>query len=185
MLGILGIVILFLLYLLVSVFGIGTKDKCIVIDDVNVNKVPDVHNIQNSISKITDGLYISNYYCSLNYDHLKKLGIRQILSVGKELPNHKTDLRTKHIDLDDTPTEDIAIYFNETYAFIDAAPTLVHCFAGISRSVTVSTAYLMRKYRMSVDSALQKIRKTRPIVRPNSGFMRQLKEYENKLNTSR
>ena len=45
----------------------------------------------------------------------------------------------------------------------------VHCFAGISRSGMVVTAYLMSEHHWSRDQALAFVRSKRPITKPNSG----------------
>lgn len=49
---------------------------------------------------------------------------------------------------------------------------------GISRSATVTCAYLMRKYKIGVREALDRIKAQRSCVQPNSGFMFQLELYE-------
>lgn len=51
---------------------------------------------------------------------------------------------------------------------------LIHCHAGISRSVTIAAAYLMQKKRQDVEEALQLIKRARPIAQPNEGFLAQL-----------
>lgn len=56
--------------------------------------------------------------------------------------------------------------------------TLVHCYAGMSRSATVVLAYLMSRYKWSLDKSINFLRKKRPIVNPNQGFMKFLKEFE-------
>ena len=56
-----------------------------------------------------------------------------------------------------------------------AARVLVHCLAGVSRSATAVLAYLLfSKRASSVHEALDLVRKVRPVVYPNDGFMRQL-----------
>jgi protein-tyrosine phosphatase len=61
----------------------------------------------------------------------------------------------------------------------DDKKIIVHCMAGISRSVSLVLSYLMYKYKMSYEKALATVRKNRPIANPNEGFMRQLrKKYE-------
>lgn len=57
-------------------------------------------------------------------------------------------------------------------------PTFVHCFAGISRSGMVVTAYLMKKNNWTRDEALAFVRKSRPEARPNPAFMELLLEWE-------
>jgi hypothetical protein len=133
-----------------------------------------------TINPVIEGeLYISNYSASKQYDILKSLGIKQILSVGKELPEHKSpDFKTLHIRIDDSPYENIYKYFEITNNFIKQGPTLVHCYAGISRSASIVIAYLMKEKKMSLNQAVEHLRKTRLVINPNAGFMQQLKDYE-------
>lgn len=138
-----------------------------------------------TITKITENLYLSDYYSSLEYDKLHELGIKQILTIGKELPPHKANyFKRKHIYLSDISCENISKYFNETYDFIEHDVTLVHCFAGISRSSTIVIAYLMKKYRMTYDQAYTYVKNKRPIIMPNNGFINQLLHYEEDLYNS-
>eukprot|EP00042_Codosiga_hollandica_P037269 m.291546 g.291546 ORF g.291546 m.291546 type:complete len:90 (-) comp55099_c0_seq3:50-319(-) len=67
--------------------------------------------------------------------------------------------------------------------FIEEAVTarsavLVHCNAGVSRSVTVVLAYLMRKQGFALDDALALVKDKRPCAQPNSGFLAQLRKLE-------
>lgn len=57
----------------------------------------------------------------------------------------------------------------------------VHCHAGVSRSSTLVLAYLMQEEDIPLQQALSLLRLKRPIVCPNPGFMRQLKEFEQVL----
>jgi len=84
-----------------------------------------------------------------------------------------------YLPLDDHPGEDISKYFDRASEFLRyyqdrGVPILVHCMAGMSRSATLLANYLMRKYKINAFTALDLIKKRRPIVRPNSGFIRQL-----------
>jgi len=47
----------------------------------------------------------------------------------------------------------------------------------MSRSVTLVEAYLMRKYSMTCEDALQYIRERRPQIMPNEGFIKKLQNY--------
>ena len=58
---------------------------------------------------------------------------------------------------------------------------LIHCMAGISRSVTVTIAYLMSRFRMPMQSAYQFVKDKRPAISPNLNFMGQLVEFEREL----
>lgn len=55
---------------------------------------------------------------------------------------------------------------------------LVHCQAGISRSVTFVAAYLIRYLAMTRDDALQWVLQARCIACPNDGFFKKLKLYQ-------
>ena len=83
-------------------------------------------------------------------------------------------------DIDSSP---IHKYFDDTYIFIkknlDKGNTVwVHCYAGISRSPTIVIAYIMREFRMIYEEAFELVKKYRPIIKPNDGFVQQLKTFQ-------
>ena len=55
---------------------------------------------------------------------------------------------------------------------------LVHCQMGISRSTSCVIAYMIKYMGFTTMSALEFIRKKRPQVMPNIGFLQQLTNYE-------
>lgn len=57
---------------------------------------------------------------------------------------------------------------------------LIHCWAGISRSSTMLSAYLIRYFLFSARGAISYILRFRPVIRPNSGFVSQLQMYAEK-----
>jgi protein-tyrosine phosphatase len=95
-----------------------------------------------------------------------------------------TDFTYLKLDgLTDNTTTSLASHLLRALPWIDDAVTnagrvLVHCAAGSSRSGAVLVAYLMWSHHMSVESALAYVRKNRPIINPNPGFMTQLQEFE-------
>jgi len=86
----------------------------------------------------------------------------------------------------DSERNPINTIFQESFDFIDESLNnnkgiLVHCNHGMSRSVTVVVAYLMKKFRVGYKKALEYVKEQRPLARPNQGFINQLMDYEDDL----
>ncbi|KAM0940975.1 putative phosphoric monoester hydrolase [Dioscorea sansibarensis] len=83
----------------------------------------------------------------------------------------------------DTEDEDLLDYLEVCLDFIhenrEKGSVLVHCFAGVSRSAAVITAYLMRTEQRSLEDALESLRESCEFICPNDGFLEQLKMFEN------
>ncbi|KAL8128757.1 hypothetical protein V2J09_017912 [Rumex salicifolius] len=137
--------------------------------------------------QIEEGLFLGSAAAGLNMVELKKLNITHILTMAASLPPAYPDEFTyKVVRVVDTEDTNLAQYFDECFDFIDEAKrmgggVLVHCFVGRSRSVTIVVAYLMKKHGMTLIEAHQHVRSKRPKAAPNSGFMKQLVEFEKSL----
>ncbi|TWW58285.1 Dual specificity protein phosphatase 22-B [Takifugu flavidus] len=75
-------------------------------------------------------------------------------------------------------------YFRDSIMFIHESRLkgegcLVHCVAGVSRSVTLVVAYIMTVTGRGWVESLAAVRSARPCAGPNLGFLRQLEEFEN------
>ena len=165
-------------------------NKCKCCSDKNVAVIeagyPYCNNCYSGILRLSiilpNHIYLSDYYTAQNYPLLEMYGIKQILTIGKELSNHTTDkFKTMYISIDDSPKENISQHFYNAHAFINRAPTLVHCYAGVSRSVSLVVSYLMRFLNMTRDEAIIYCKQRRPHINPNYGFMKQLKDYEKEI----
>ncbi|KAB1214247.1 Dual specificity protein phosphatase 1 [Morella rubra] len=137
--------------------------------------------------EIEEGLFLGSIGAANNKNALKSLNVTHILTVASSLPPaHPNDFVYKVINVTDREDTDIKQYFDECFNFIDEARrlgggVLVHCFVGKSRSVTIVVAYLMKKHGMSLSHALEHVKSKRPLAAPNSGFISQLKDFENSL----
>ncbi|CAJ2671683.1 unnamed protein product [Trifolium pratense] len=86
------------------------------------------------------------------------------------------------VPLKDTESENLLDHLEVCIDFIDRSrkegSVLVHCFAGVSRSASVITAYLMKSENLSLEDALESLRQSCEFVCPNDGFLEQLKMFE-------
>lgn len=85
----------------------------------------------------------------------------------------------------DTPDQDLSQFFSVCNDFIHGARlrrdcnVLIHCLAGMSRSVTICVVYVMSISSLNWRDALKVVRVGRKIANPNSGFQIQLQDFEN------
>ncbi|CAH1268820.1 DUSP22 [Branchiostoma lanceolatum] len=64
------------------------------------------------------------------------------------------------------------------YTRLGGGACLIHCLAGVSRSVTVAAAYVMTVTNLGWRDTLKAIRQARAVANPNFGFQRQLQEFD-------
>ncbi|KAG2179697.1 hypothetical protein INT44_006545, partial [Umbelopsis vinacea] len=134
--------------------------------------------------EVIQGLWIGGFTAAESLHFLQKEHISYILSLGHFKPHHvDKGIVNKIIVVLDAPQQNIIQYFDETYDFIHGIlesrdKVLVHCVAGVSRSATIVTAYLMRLNNMRYKEALAKLKRVRPFVTPNQGFIDQLRLYQ-------
>ncbi|KAL2103929.1 hypothetical protein ACEWY4_000797 [Coilia grayii] len=137
-------------------------------------------------------LYLGCAKDSSNLDVLSKYNIKYILNVTPNLPNmfeHEGRFRYKQIPISDHWSQNLSQFFPEAISFIDEARSkrcgvLVHCLAGISRSVTVTVAYLMQHLSLSLNDAYDFVKRKKSNISPNFNFMGQLLDFERTLGLS-
>ena len=135
---------------------------------------------ENPVSKVLDDLWLGNIYSAEDKNFLDDNNIKTIINLSSFDVKHPKDFDVLDINIKDDPEEDISLYFNLCYDFIENKKTniLVHCYAGVSRSATVVLYYLMRKYDISLHDAMKFLTQKRSFIRPNPGFMVNLIEYD-------
>lgn len=96
-------------------------------------------------------------------------------------------LKYLHIELEDVEDAPLKQHFEDAIRFIESAfetngsRVLVHCNLGISRSSTIVIAYLMKAYNANLLEAFKFLRHRRPVICPNSGFLRLLVDFEHEI----
>lgn len=114
---------------------------------------------------ITDEIAIGNYLDAVDPDVLRAESIRSILGLTRSLQGANPALlgveAIEVFPLEDGPNNDEALFRQiiETLARLvrDAAPVLVHCHAGRSRSVVVVAGYLMASLGITAQDALDRV----------------------------
>eukprot|EP00262_Sarcandra_glabra_P003764 TRINITY_DN1454_c0_g1_i1.p1 TRINITY_DN1454_c0_g1~~TRINITY_DN1454_c0_g1_i1.p1 ORF type:complete len:367 (-),score=39.54 TRINITY_DN1454_c0_g1_i1:507-1607(-) len=115
-------------------------------------------------------------------DSKKAVGPSEKLLYNLELAGPDLKLVRMGVPLRDMESENLLDYLDVCLDFIERSrkegSVLVHCFAGVSRSAAVITAYLMKTEQLSQEDALESVRKRCEFVCPNDGFLDQLKMFE-------
>ena len=125
----------------------------------------------------------------------------------RDVSHFPVEVRHLHLDLEDNQEEYIGSVFEECVGFITSVvgdeggrgeegkeggeggqeegkgpepppSVLVHCNAGMSRSVSICMAYLIHSHGMPLIQAFEVLKSTRHQASPNAGFMEQLTEWE-------
>jgi hypothetical protein len=131
-------------------------------------------------------LFLGNAKNAADKHCLTSHGIKYVLNVTPDIPNAFIDdeaFSYMQIPITDHWSQNLNRHFSAAIAFIDEGRdgehgVLVHCLAGISRSVTVTVAYLMAKLALPLNDAYEFLRRCKPNISPNFNFMGQLMDFE-------
>ncbi|XP_025746768.1 dual specificity protein phosphatase 22 isoform X3 [Callorhinus ursinus] len=137
----------------------------------------------NGMNKILPGLYIGNFKDARDAEQLSKNKVTHILSVHDSARPLLEGVKYLCIPAADSPSQNLTRHFKESIKFIHECRLrgegcLVHCLAGVSRSVTLVIAYIMTVTDFGWEDALHTVRAGRSCANPNLGFQRQLQEFE-------
>ncbi|XP_028988530.1 dual specificity protein phosphatase 12 [Betta splendens] len=136
---------------------------------------------------VDPGLFIGTAADLNDKQALTNASVTHILSVccvdPTPLLSADSRLRSKWVNVLDEVTSDLLSHMDSCFLFIQEAvegdmAALVYCQAGRSRSATVVTAYLMKRYQLGFKEAYNKLKGLKPDVQVNSGFEEQLCLYE-------
>ncbi|XP_035641580.1 dual specificity protein phosphatase 18 [Oncorhynchus keta] len=139
------------------------------------------------LCQITEHLFLSNGRAANDKAVISRFNITCIINATQNITNTSTaEVEYVHIPVTDSPSSPLSDFFDEVADKIQlvgeqCGRTLVHCNAGVSRSATLCLVYLMKYHGITLLEAHKKVKSCRPIIRPNSGFWKQLIQYERKL----
>ncbi|AGD92695.1 putative tyrosine-protein phosphatase [Megavirus lba] len=85
-------------------------------------------------------------------------------------------LLSQYNNYQNKPMIEIAYHFINN-AVVQEKNILVHCMAGISRSVSALTYFFIKKYHLPYDHVIENIKSNRIIANPNNSFKSQLKYF--------
>ncbi|XP_050537586.1 dual specificity protein phosphatase 19 [Daktulosphaira vitifoliae] len=134
-----------------------------------------------NVGKVFEFLYFGSQDAAADLSILKSLKISHIISLGVPVPKYKGYIY-KSIDIYDLPTFELSSIIKECIQYIEDIHNLgnrvfIHCNAGISRSPSIVIAFVMKYLKMDFNEAFKYVKKTRPNIKPNDGFIVQLKNY--------
>eukprot|EP00727_Mastigamoeba_balamuthi_P007476 m51a1_g3349 putative leucine rich repeat protein (564) ;mRNA; f:409686-411648 len=135
---------------------------------------------------ILPNVYLGEVQTARNKHALKSLGVTNILCVASYLPLYPEIFNYMVVDIDDTDESDLLSQLPRCIQFISEAlakngAILIHCHAGVSRSATVTIAYVMNTLRLTAAKAIEYVQQRRPRICPKKGFLQQLQLWERQL----
>ena len=143
---------------------------------------------------IKDFLFISGYKTASTLSDLQNLKITNIINCSGDLCENLefSGIHYLTLNIRDNVSANIECIFYKCINYIDEAKEkngriLIHCYKGVSRSVSVLISYLIYLYKWTYDKAFDFVQSKRPIANPNIGFYLQLKTFHKRitLNTDR
>lgn len=139
-----------------------------------------LHDITQVTENDTGNLYVSNLCTAKCKEALLFYDIVAVCNISG-ISDISFTANYFEYDIDDNFNSKLFPVIEICYEFIDSNlnlgnNVLVHCFAGISRSVSFVIYYLMKKKKITFEHAFNIVKSKRPESMPNSNFQRQLRD---------
>jgi len=132
-------------------------------------------------NEIITNLFLGNINAANDENFIKKYKIKYIINLSNEKINIFPNIKYKHINIDDDPSENIYKYFDKCTSIIDECLSnnksiLINCKLGLSRSASIIVAYFIKIKNLSVSESHDVVNNKRSI-NINFGFLEQLNQY--------
>jgi protein-tyrosine phosphatase len=152
------------------------------------SKIEQIQTFFSEPTYIIDNIYLGSAFNASNYNSLKQNNIGLIINMTNEISNYYTDEITyKKYGLYDNNNEPINQYLDKTFEdiieFQKNYPNkniLIHCFMGASRSASILTYYIHKKFNIGIDESIIFIKNKREIINLTTLFYNQLLDIEKK-----
>jgi protein-tyrosine phosphatase len=150
------------------------------------SKIEQIQTFFSEPTYIIDNIYLGSAFNASNYNSLKQNNIGLIINMTNEISNYYNDeIIYKKYGLYDNNNEPIIQYLEKTFEdiieFQKKYPNkniLIHCFMGASRSASILTYYIHKKFNISIDESIIFIKNKREIINLTTLFYNQLLEIE-------
>lgn len=142
-------------------------------------------------TKIISNLFIGDKRAAKNKKALQRLGITHVVNVTEPLSGGGVHnffegsgaFHYLRVPVQDSDGAEISPHFSRACEFIDGARSqgygvLVHCQQGVSRSPTITMAYLIRYLNHDLSQAYTVVKTHRSQAKPKKNFLRQLIQWE-------
>ncbi|OMJ95098.1 hypothetical protein SteCoe_1639 [Stentor coeruleus] len=160
--------------------------RCNILDEPVTT--PDIFGVMSEISlsflpqnsEIEYSIFISDIQAANDLGILRNNQINSVLTLGMNKPLTYPTIKGGYrcISLEDNNSADLLKILPEIYNFINSqlekGNVLVHCLRGKNRSCAAVVGYLIKKYSLVYEEALEIVRRSRPFCEINENFARQL-----------
>jgi len=136
--------------------------------------------VMNDPNHIIDNIYLGSAFNAADYTWLTNHNIKHIVNVTPSISNYYEDeFQYTRYDITDLNRGSLLPSYEDFYNKVSGNSDdffLVHCFAGKSRSVALVLYYIMKKYSMKYDEAIEKMKEKRPGINLNTVFVNEIQE---------
>jgi predicted protein tyrosine phosphatase len=136
------------------------------------------NNVQKSISRISDTLYLSDISAAKNVAILREKNIQCVITITKKSIFMLSGIEYTHLMIDDIATVNfiestLPTVLQTIKQLHKNKTTLVHCYKGMSRSVCFVILVLIYQ-GMNFNEAYASVKNKKPNIDPNPEFVRQI-----------
>jgi len=140
------------------------------------------------LNQINAWLWVSGFEASEDVPQLVRRSINRVFNITPERKSSlvqalyaKASIMEQCFAIQDIDSANIISIIHDIAPTIQSTDRiLIHCQAGISRSVSVAMGLMMTLEGVTLEEALNQIQAVRHIAQPNPGFITQLKGLQNR-----